>query len=59
MKHFVKRWFARRGALPLTCYLLALAAWLAVGAVHAGGWPAAAALCMSKPSPLRTGSSSA
>ena len=37
MKHFVKRWFARRGALPLTCYLLALAAWLAVGAVHAGG----------------------
>ena len=37
MKHFVKRWFARRGALPLTCYLLALAAWLALGAVHAGG----------------------
>ena len=37
MKHFVKRWFARRGALPLTCYLLALAAWLALGALHAGG----------------------
>lgn len=37
MKHFVKRWFARRGALPLACYLLALAAWLALGALHAGG----------------------
>ena len=33
----LQRWFARRGALPLTCYLLALAAWLALGAVHAGG----------------------
>ena len=37
MKHFVKRWFARRGALPLTCYLLALVLWLAQGALHWGG----------------------
>lgn len=33
----LQRWFVRRGALPLTCYLLALAAWLALGALHAGG----------------------
>ena len=37
MKNFVKSWFARRGALPLTCYLLAAVCWLALGAVHAGG----------------------
>ena len=24
----MKNWFARRGALPITAYLLALAAWL-------------------------------
>ena len=33
----LQRWFSRRGALPLTCYLLALVLWLAQGAVHAGG----------------------
>lgn len=37
MKNFVKSWFARRGALPLTCYLLAAVCWLVLGAVHAGG----------------------
>ena len=28
----MKNWFARRGALPITAYLLALAAWLVLGA---------------------------
>lgn len=32
----VKNWFARRGALPLTAYLLALAVWVVLGAVHCG-----------------------
>ncbi len=32
----LQRWFSRRGALPLTCYLLAAVAWLALGAVHGG-----------------------
>lgn len=30
----VKNWFARRGALPLTAYLLALAVWVMLGAAH-------------------------
>ena len=30
----LKNWFSRRGALPLTAYLLALAVWLVLGAVH-------------------------
>ena len=30
----LQHWFARRGALPLTCYLLALAAWLCLGLVY-------------------------
>ena len=32
----VKNWFARRGALPLTAYLLALAVWVVLGAAHCG-----------------------
>lgn len=32
----LKRWFSRRGALPLTCYLVAVAFWLVLGAVHWG-----------------------
>ena len=32
----MKNWFARRGALPITAYLLALAAWLVLGAAHFG-----------------------
>ena len=32
----LKNWFSRRGALPLTCYLLAVAAWVLLGAVHLG-----------------------
>ncbi len=33
----LRQWFSRRGALPLTCYLLAAVCWLVLGAVHAGG----------------------
>ena len=33
----LQRWFSRRGALPLTCYLVAAVFWLALGAVHWGG----------------------
>ena len=41
----LKNWFSRRGALPLTAYLLALAVWLVLGAVHFGsGW----ALCRAR-----------
>ena len=32
----LQHWFSRRGALPLTCYLVALVAWLVLGAVHGG-----------------------
>ena len=32
----LKCWFSRRGALPLTCYLVAAALWLVLGAVHWG-----------------------
>ena len=32
----LQRWFSRRGALPLTCYLVAAALWLVLGAVHWG-----------------------
>lgn len=32
----LQRWFSRRGALPLTCYLAAVALWLVLGAVHWG-----------------------
>lgn len=32
----LQRWFSRRGALPLTCYLLAAVLWLAQGALHWG-----------------------
>ena len=32
----LKTFFARRGAVPAACYILALAAWLVLGAVHAG-----------------------
>lgn len=32
----LQRWFSRRGALPLTCYLVALVLWLVLGAVHWG-----------------------
>ena len=32
----LKRWFSRRGALPLTCYLVAVVLWLVLGAVHWG-----------------------
>lgn len=39
----IKQWFSRRGALPLTAYLLALAAWLVLGAVHFGSDAAAKA----------------
>jgi len=35
----LKNWFSRRGALPLTAYLLALAVWLVLGAVHRAVWP--------------------
>lgn len=39
----LQKWFSRRGALPLTAYLLALAAWLVLGAVHFGSDSAAKA----------------
>ena len=39
----LKNWFSRRGALPLTAYLLALAVWLVLGAVHFGNDAAARA----------------
>lgn len=32
----LQRWFSRRGALPLTCYLAALVLWMVLGAVHWG-----------------------
>lgn len=32
----LKRWFDRRGALPLTCYLAATLLWVVLGAVHWG-----------------------
>ncbi len=32
----LRNWFRRRGALPLTAYLLALAVWLVLGAAHFG-----------------------
>ena len=32
----LQRWVSRRGALPLTCYLVAAALWLVLGAVHWG-----------------------
>ena len=32
----LQRCFSRRGALPLTCYLVAVALWLVLGAVHWG-----------------------
>lgn len=32
----LQRWFSRRGALPLICYLVAVALWLVLGAVHWG-----------------------
>lgn len=32
----LKRWFDRRGALPLTCYLAAALLWVVLGAVHWG-----------------------
>lgn len=32
----LQRWFSRRGALPLTCYLVAVVLWLVLGAVHWG-----------------------
>ena len=32
----LQRWFSRRGALPLTCYLVAVILWLVLGAVHWG-----------------------
>ena len=32
----LQHWFSRRGALPLTCYLVALVGWLVLGAVHGG-----------------------
>lgn len=32
----LQRWFSRRRALPLTCYLVAVALWLVLGAVHWG-----------------------
>ena len=38
----LKNWFSRRGALPLTAYLLALAVWLVLGAVPLFGSDAAA-----------------
>ena len=39
----MKNWFSRRGALPLTAYLLALAVWLVLGVVHFGSDAAARA----------------
>ena len=39
----LKNWFSRRGALPLTAYLLALAVWLVLGAAHFGSDAAARA----------------
>ena len=39
----LKNWFSGRGALPLTAYLLALAVWLVLGAVHFGSDAAARA----------------
>ena len=30
----LQKWFSRRGALPLTAYLLALVCWLVLGAAH-------------------------
>lgn len=39
----LKQWFTRRGALPLTAYLLALAVWLVLGAAHFGSDAAAKA----------------
>lgn len=39
----LQKWFARRAALPLTAYLLALAVWLVLGAVHLGSDTAAKA----------------
>ena len=39
----LKNWFSRRGALPLTAYLLALAVWLVLGVVHFGSDSAARA----------------
>ena len=32
----LQRWFSRRGALPLSCYLVAAVVWLALGAAHWG-----------------------
>lgn len=32
----LQRWVSRRGELPLTCYLVAAALWLVLGAVHWG-----------------------
>ena len=32
----LKTFFARRGAVPAACYILALAVWLVLGLVHAG-----------------------
>ena len=32
----LQKWFGRRGALPLTAYLLALAVWVVLGAAHCG-----------------------
>lgn len=32
----LQHWFSRRGALLLTCYLVAVALWLVLGAVHWG-----------------------
>jgi len=39
----LKNWFSRRGALPLTAIVLALAVWLVLGAVHFGSDAAARA----------------
>lgn len=39
----LRNWFSRRGALPLTAYLLALAVWLVLGVVHFGSDAAARA----------------
>ena len=39
----LKNWFSRRGALPLTAYLLALAVWLVLGVMHFGSDAAARA----------------
>ena len=32
----LQKWFGRRGALPLTAYLAALAVWVVLGAFHLG-----------------------